>query len=382
MVRGLAAMTVCVGHLRAFFLVDFTQTGGGIATTIFYLLTGLHHEAVMLFFVLSGFLVGGSVIRLRRRGAWRWSDYLVRRLSRLWVVIVPALLLTLGWDLLGLRLDPAGYHGAYHAMLMSGPGQVLHNAPRTFFGNLLFLQGIRVPAFGSNGPLWSLANEFWYYLLFPLGLQAVLRGTTPVARIVAFGLVVAIWLLLPAKVLALGAIWLFGVGAFLLHDKPATARIVARWPVGIAALLVMAIGLAASRIQTRIDLDYIVGAAFAAALPWLARAPAASALYRRVGFALSEMSYTLYLVHFPLLAWIYFSFVAPRQWTPGAGSLATLAALLGAVMLYAAGIWWLFERNTARVRATVARLMRRPGAGRGGMSIGREVRAKGATARS
>lgn len=25
-----------------------------------------------------------------------------------------------------------------------------------------------VPIFGSNGPLWSLANEFWYYVLFSL----------------------------------------------------------------------------------------------------------------------------------------------------------------------------------------------------------------------
>ena len=31
-------------------------------TKVFYLATGLGHQAVMIFFVLSGFLVGGSVI--------------------------------------------------------------------------------------------------------------------------------------------------------------------------------------------------------------------------------------------------------------------------------------------------------------------------------
>jgi peptidoglycan/LPS O-acetylase OafA/YrhL len=58
---------------------------------------------VIVFFVLSGFLVGGSVIKAHRQGQWRWTGYLSRRLSRLWIVIVPALLLTLFWDSIGLR---------------------------------------------------------------------------------------------------------------------------------------------------------------------------------------------------------------------------------------------------------------------------------------
>jgi len=42
--------------------------------------------------------------------------------------------------------------------------------------NVFFLQTITVPVYGSNSPLWSLANEFWYYLLFPLLLLAPQRG--------------------------------------------------------------------------------------------------------------------------------------------------------------------------------------------------------------
>jgi peptidoglycan/LPS O-acetylase OafA/YrhL len=39
--------------------------------------------------------------------------------------------------------------------------------------NAFFLQTIAGPTFGSNGPLWSLAYEWWYYVLFPLVLAAL-----------------------------------------------------------------------------------------------------------------------------------------------------------------------------------------------------------------
>jgi peptidoglycan/LPS O-acetylase OafA/YrhL len=361
MIRGLAALEVCIGHLRGFFMVDYQQTGGGLAAKLFYLFTGLHHQAVMVFFVLSGFLVGGSVVRLKRNGKWRWQGYLLRRLCRLWIVIVPALLLTLAWDLLGTRLNPAAYQGAFYPQLLSGPINGNDLSPTAFLGNLLFLQKILVNCFGTNGPIWSLANEFWYYLLFPLGLQAILRAESLGARIGALLLIAAIYLLLPATILSYGLIWLFGVGAFLALDHPATARLVSSWPVGVVALIVLVVTLLASRTQLRFGSDFVIGAAFAVALPFLARARASSPSYRRVGFLLSEMSYTLYLVHFPVLAWIYFTFAAPGQWAFGLVSVAALAGILLMVVTYAAAIWWLFERNTDRVRAFVAHYLQLPG---------------------
>ena len=62
--RGLAAPAVFAGHLRAFVFVDFQQAGQlGLFWKIFYFLTGLGHSAVMVFFVLSGFLIGENVAR-------------------------------------------------------------------------------------------------------------------------------------------------------------------------------------------------------------------------------------------------------------------------------------------------------------------------------
>jgi hypothetical protein len=40
-------------------------------------------------------------------------------------------------------------------------------SPAIFLGNMGFLQGIFVHTAGTNLALWSLANEFWYYIAFP-----------------------------------------------------------------------------------------------------------------------------------------------------------------------------------------------------------------------
>ncbi len=47
------------GHLRAFVFKDYSP-GGGVVEKAFYLFTGLGHEAVIIFFAMSGFLVGGG----------------------------------------------------------------------------------------------------------------------------------------------------------------------------------------------------------------------------------------------------------------------------------------------------------------------------------
>lgn len=41
------------------------------------------------------------------------------------------------------------------------------------FGNLFMLQDVLTPTRGSNGPLWSLSYEWWYYCLFAFALAAI-----------------------------------------------------------------------------------------------------------------------------------------------------------------------------------------------------------------
>ena len=60
----MAAIAVCAGHLRSALLVDYSQlTHSSYMLKAFYFLTGLGHQAVIIFFVLSGFFVGGSILK-------------------------------------------------------------------------------------------------------------------------------------------------------------------------------------------------------------------------------------------------------------------------------------------------------------------------------
>src|SRR5258708_2565612 len=116
MARGIAALLVCVPHLRVVDFIDYgvLELKPALQDKLFYFLTGQGHNAVMIFFVLSGFFVAGSVAGDFERGTWSWKKFAARRLSRLYVVLVPALLLTLFWDGVSQSIAPAadfGHHG-------------------------------------------------------------------------------------------------------------------------------------------------------------------------------------------------------------------------------------------------------------------------------
>ncbi len=114
----------------------------------------LGHQAVIGFFVMSGFLVGGAVIAQVKKRKDFLQEYLIHRFARIYMVTAPAIALTFLLDTTG-RTVFAG-SGAYKSSLFPG-----HLSFGVAFGNLVNLQGIWTTYFGTNGPLWSLACEFW-----------------------------------------------------------------------------------------------------------------------------------------------------------------------------------------------------------------------------
>jgi len=353
--RGIAALAVAIGHARAFFFVDFALvSGAGVVAKAFYFLTGLGHQAVVVFFVLSGYFVGGAVAKASAQGRWSWRHYGLNRMSRLWVVLVPALVLTLVWDGLGRTLGGGtGYDGGFTNLIHMGQPAIADIGPIAFLKNLCFLMTIAGPVYGSNAPLWSLAYEFWYYLMFPLAFLALGRGPLGVrlGYFVLFGACVA---LLPGILVAMGSIWLMGYGAYELGRRPAGAllRHSAFFALALAAFVAV---LALVRRGSLAGGDYWLGLSFACAVPFLSQDSQVPRWYRFVAEKLSNLSYTLYLVHFPVLAFCFYLWRLPRLSQPTPLNSLIFAALCALLLGYATLVWWCFERRTDQVKAWAAR---------------------------
>ena len=365
LVRGLSALLVMLGHLRGFVFEDFGDLKNvGIFTRIFYFATGLGHQAVMVFFVLSGYFVGGSVLNAIRNNCFAWDRYSLARLARLWVVLVPALLFTLAIDKLGSSYCPGAYSGEFHGQFMSGPSLI---APAsygwtTFLANLGFVQSIASPVFGSNGPLWSLSNEFWYYVLFPLAatMRFPVRVGRPkpvllLANAFKFALSVVLLWCLPKGLLLFGLVWILGVGVWWVSEWRGVMALTQNWMWRIACGGLFIASLGFSKTGGWMGSDCAVGITFALWLPSLLGTWPRRGWWTSLATGLSEFSFTLYVIHFPLLFFASAVILKGQQFPPNAYGLLLFAGLALVTVIFSALMWWLFERNTDFLRRMVQR---------------------------
>lgn len=171
--RTVAVVLVAVSHVRDIIWRDAAPTNG-LVTKVFYLLTGFGHIGVVVFFTLSGFWITRSVMKRIDQPRF-WPNYLIDRVSHLWIVLIPVLIIggTLGWA--------GAFYGAFpNYMAVTGLHSISVPVANTLsvsgvFGSLLLRGAIAVPLLGSNGPMWSLAFEFWYYIWFPALVLLVAR---------------------------------------------------------------------------------------------------------------------------------------------------------------------------------------------------------------
>jgi len=355
MLRGIAAMLVLANHLRAYVFVGHGSLNEtNLVTTIFYAATTFGHQAVLVFFALSGFLVGGHALEAMGNATWSWGRYLLRRLTRLWIVIIPALVVTLILDRIGLSLSGGtGYDGTLYDIYVAGPPARagIDLSWQTFIGNIAFLQTIAVPEFGTLLPIWSLANQFWYYILFPLFFSIFLVRMHALQRIFSIVLLLGLTAWLPAPLLMAGLIWWAGALAARAQTSSLFRDNFVR-----AALLVAVVATLYLTKQPGADIwtEIVFGVAVALALPALAQLPSFGRAYRLAARGAAEVSYTLYLSHFPFLSLIAFTSLAPPRFHPGFAGALLYCGLFVAALVWAAILWWCFERHTNRAHRFVA----------------------------
>ncbi|WP_295032343.1 acyltransferase [uncultured Microbacterium sp.] len=350
-IRGFAAGWVVLLHVHLLFalpalpVLDRLIDGGNLG--------------VDLFFMLSGFVISYTYLdRLRaprEPGAVR--TYLWLRVARVYPVHLVMLLVV---AVLVAAMTAAG----------SPPTNGRQFSGLSFVMNVLMLQAVP-PALAWNDPAWSISTEFAAYLAFPLlvPLLVRLRRRAVLALIgVLLGAgMVALWLILWH-----GESWAFWSGYALMWT-----RIVVCFPIGCLLYLLWRDQPAEgrrrlSRVLLPVSLAGVVAACFlapsagAVTLPVLAYPFLAALLFAlasgdsgparllstRPAIWCGKVSYSVYLVHFPLI--LVMRTVAERLglFSSVAGTIAVVAATLAGTVV-AGGILYHFVEEPSR------RLLRR-----------------------
>lgn len=152
------------------------------------------HAAVIVFFILSGYVISYITSSKESEPLDYWSN----RFARFYSLVIPAVLLCPLLDLAGEALSPQYY---------------VDKTTHTFawlriLTSLLYLNQIwtlSIISF-SNVAFWSLCYEMWYYVMFAIIIYT--RGKK------RFWLTAAAMLLLGPKIMILAPLWALGV---LLH---------------------------------------------------------------------------------------------------------------------------------------------------------------------
>ncbi len=310
-IRGLAALYVLIGHARWLLWEGYRegyllhpQSYNQASKILVSLLAffGKGHVAVILFFVLSGFVIHYSIIK-REKNKLDILDYFKRRFLRIYPPLLFCMLLTLVLDLTGK------YIYGYSIYFQSTPVPLINENIIsnlnwiTAIGNLLMVQGIYTHVWGTNGPLWSLMYEWWFYMLYPCIFYLYKKN-----RYLSYSVV---WLLfiiasnglfdnkLASAVFNYLLCWSLGA---LLADV-LLERISLHW--FIVPLVICLIELCIKG-DSPVIIDTLTGFVFTALLFALLKFKALFSLHRVFDWfnLLGDYSYTLYVIHLPILVMI------------------------------------------------------------------------------
>jgi len=330
-----------------------------------------------VFFILSGFLIGGILYDARASSNLFKTFYLRRilRIFPLYYAVVGAFLIArlAVWAAVTTGIS----EGEAMQWLIQRPvGQLNATDGRWLASYLLYLQNLAMAYAGEYGaywlsPTWSLAVEEQFYLGLPLliryvppqHLRLLVAGFVVAAPLLRFGLALtpynnptAQYVLTPLRFDALG----FGVLTALLYRDPAAWSWLEqqrRWWWALIALTSGWLWLLYSRrlsfyAPAQIATFYFAQAVAYTMLFWLVlthRAGRLAGFFRWWGFVrVGEFSYGLYLLHVPVLGLthaVVFGTAPHLQTLP---RIAVTIGAAGLVLALAKLSWECFEKPFIR----------------------------------
>ncbi len=301
LIRGISAQLVVVGHGISFFGVLNCLRPPHFPW--------IQNIAVLVFFILSGFLITYSTVRkLRSDETYSFKQYFIDRFARIYSAFIPALVFILLLDFISIRLAPENY-AHWKAFDL-----------RTFFGNVLMLQDFpflkhtpvdAITSFGSARPFWTLAIEWWIYLFFGYLVLVILRKKLKLHHLA----VIAVFAIVPVVNLVGGrgnglfVYWLFGSAIYLLMVTNTFSRISngIKWTMLVVLLLLAALRMKITMVEYEAVFAFILMLCIALLTDLFSQVKFSAPLEKLIRWN-AGFSYTLYLVHYSVLDFIFTHF--------------------------------------------------------------------------
>jgi len=346
-VRGCSAVYVMLHHIYLFLFPGFpVNTGPWVLGWLMY-----GQLAVVVFIVVSGFSLGLAPARSRNDLMHGASTFYHRRAWRIlppyWIALLLSILV-------------------YHFLLVDVPGHAVNL--RTFVVYGLLVQDV-VPAASPNGAFWSIAIEAQIYIVFPLMLILNRSYSTKLMTVAVLIFVcVAHWLAIRAPSLSriehftpqLLVGFAFGVWAAdeVASPTPRLRQLPLRW---IAVLLAVALSAVCAAIgfaavnEHYFWIDLTVAFIVAIGFVGLVETRSSSSFAQLLGSPplrlVGEFSYSLYLIHGPLVALLLTFWITPKIGDPLIAYVST-ASIVAPLVIAASYLFFLaFERPFLTIRS-------------------------------
>lgn len=280
--RIIAALIVLIYHMFMHWLPTHSITSD---------LARCAHGGVVIFFVLSGYVIAYTTIKRNRGG----KQYMLARFSRLYSIVIPAIAITALIELTLFLTNPELSETITRGATI--PRYLLS----VFFSNELWFISAAPPI---NGPLWSLSYEFWYYIIFGLFFFLGKKG---VKWLLPGGIAC---LIAGPKILLMMPIWLLGYLSYKYSQNLAKS---ASWLLCLFFLLAASLsvilmpalpgelGNTPLFFSGQFITDIISGIFVALALAFMPNGGAiTSALTSSIRKA-ADLTFPIYVLHFPIL---------------------------------------------------------------------------------
>jgi peptidoglycan/LPS O-acetylase OafA/YrhL len=323
--RLLACQMVLIGHI----LIYCRPVAIGYPLLLGEMLAG---TGVIIFFIISGLLISRSMFSKMADGGYNFGSYFLDRFARIYSGLIPCLVIITLADLALNQVDPAYYLHLSSFQRTPELGQLglnllmLQQFDVTFLAQLAAPLGLAIPSvdimpYGFDVPLWTLAIEWWLYMLFGWVVIGVygrkVRSPVRFILVLAFLLLVLSGFLVGNLILV--TLWFVGVAITFLMSYPELRN----WtrtdrrslPILIFILMTSIVGSIIRVIFALTTEDVLIDPVLAVFLSMIlfstllildnyrpgSEGRAVAGTSRRLLTFGAAYSYTLYLVHFPLL---------------------------------------------------------------------------------